>query len=568
MYWTKPGLIWISPNFSYTHGNIRTASASTLFLSNPKESNLGEAIDSVSRQIEGQYARRYGLLYLDKTDLYKKEREISTDGDFRADLELLRNVSSRFHLEWKYLDRNSDDKQTQSVVYTSDESNNIFRNSITHAPFREWSVSPYIALGYSSKSWHISLKEKFISEYSRGSNSIILPDDPLRPLESYIVDVVNSYYSRLRSNANQLYVELGHTINFSDISHISFKAGIDMVAGKRQLKYQRDRIDTTFSRKHTLWMPKFDIYMHIKGEKYHMMVLKANIFQELPEMTRLIRTVDTNNPLNIYLGNPELKKSTRFTTTASYRLNNRTKGSSLNAEAFYTYYKNRISESKTYNSTTGVSTYQPVNVSGAYVVRGNVGFTTPFDRNQKLTFSTNTTARYEYLPDYLAVDQESSAVRTVVKNTYITEDLKLSWNIIKGLSASANFGAQWQTARSAMPNFTEINLWNFKAGGTISARLPWGLNLSTDFTYWKRTGYDDSALNKGNFVWNARLERTFLKGTLVAKIDAYDILGQISNVEATINSLGQTETWTNSMSRYVMLSLTYHFSLMPRNMSK
>ena len=51
---------------------------------------------------------------------------------------------------------------------------------------------------------------------------------------------------------------------------------------------------------------------------------------------------------------------------------------------------------------------------------------------------------------------------------------------------------------------------------------------------------------------------------LNAKIDAYDILGQISNVTATVNSLGNTETWTNSMSRYVLLSLAWRFTIMPK----
>lgn len=70
--------------------------------------------------------------------------------------------------------------------------------------------------------------------------------------------------------------------------------------------------------------------------------------------------------------------------------------------------------------------------------------------------------------------------------------------------------------------------------------------------------------NTTDWIWNARVERSWLNGRLTAKVDAYDILNRINNVNVRINSLGRTETWTNSMSRYVLLTLAWRFSIMPK----
>ena len=155
-------------------------------------------------------------------------------------------------------------------------------------------------------------------------------------------------------------------------------------------------------------------------------------------------------------------------------------------------------------------------------------------------------------------------MRSLVHNTLISESLGLKWNIGKGVRTSVAFDAQWRTVSSPLAAFNDLNIWNFKTGAAVTARLPLEFDLSTDFNYYRQSGYEDNSFNKGHFVWNLRLERSFIHGALNAKIDAYDILGQISNVTATVNSLGNTETWTNSMSRYVLLSLAWRFTIMPK----
>ncbi|MBF1452963.1 MAG: hypothetical protein HXN54_03430, partial [Prevotella nigrescens] len=49
-----------------------------------------------------------------------------------------------------------------------------------------------------------------------------------------------------------------------------------------------------------------------------------------------------------------------------------------------------------------------------------------------------------------------------------------------------------------------------------------------------------------------------------AKLQGFDLLQQLSNTRYVINSQGRTESWNNSIPRYVMLSLAWKFNINPK----
>lgn len=563
MYWFNSNLLWLKPNFRYYRGDGHSMATTAQFLDNPVESRLGEAIDSVSNNIDGVYARRYGLLYLDNNSEHRKNREVTTDGRFYSNINAFNPFGFGVIFDWRYTDRHYDADRRQNVTFKTEDIDPVIRNSITSEPFRDWSYAPALRLTYSGDSYSAEISDRVTMGGTDGSREIILPDDPLTPLESYMIDNVNSYFSRERTKSNAIYGLLQSRITLTDMYNLDLTADCEMENGTRRLKYQRDEIDTTFSRSHVLVRPSLTLRLNNDDAVRKVYTIKVNARQTLPQMTRLLRSVDTTDPMSIRLGNPDLKKMTRLMAMASVEINNMTSKSMLRASVDYSHYWNRMADYKMYDPTTGISTYQPVNVSGSYIVNGSVNFSFPFTRAQKLWFSTVTTVSYNYNPDFISIDGSSSAISTVINNTYLTENISLRWDVVSGVKVALNLGAQWRSATSDTQGFNNINIWNLKSGATASARLPLGFELATDFTYHSRRGYDDNALNKNYIVWNARLERSFLKGALNAKIDAYDILGQISNVDAQVNSLGLTETWTNSMSRYVLLTLAWRFSIMP-----
>ncbi len=97
---------------------------------------------------------------------------------------------------------------------------------------------------------------------------------------------------------------------------------------------------------------------------------------------------------------------------------------------------------------------------------------------------------------------------------------------------------------------------------TLSATLPLpgDIQLGTDLTLYTRYGYGDREMNAGSWVWNARLSKTFMHKRLTVMLDAFDILNDVKNVQRSLSAMGRTETWYNSINRYLMLHLVYKFS--------
>lgn len=65
-------------------------------------------------------------------------------------------------------------------------------------------------------------------------------------------------------------------------------------------------------------------------------------------------------------------------------------------------------------------------------------------------------------------------------------------------------------------------------------------------------------------IWNARLTYTPRGGRFVIMADAFDLLHQLSNVNYAVNAQGRTITWSNTLPRYVLLSVQFRFNKQPR----
>ena len=60
------------------------------------------------------------------------------------------------------------------------------------------------------------------------------------------------------------------------------------------------------------------------------------------------------------------------------------------------------------------------------------------------------------------------------------------------------------------------------------------------------------------------MSRTFLGGSLTCFVDGFDLLGNLSNVNRTVNAQGRTETRYNVVPRYAMLHVIYRLNKQPK----
>jgi len=77
---------------------------------------------------------------------------------------------------------------------------------------------------------------------------------------------------------------------------------------------------------------------------------------------------------------------------------------------------------------------------------------------------------------------------------------------------------------------TTVNAADFSYGFTSTYKIP-GVNVfaATDMKMYSRRGYSVSAFNRNDLIWNASLSKSFFKGKLTARLEAFDLLHRLTN---------------------------------------
>lgn len=238
---------------------------------------------------------------------------------------------------------------------------------------------------------------------------------------------------------------------------------------------------------------------------------------------------------------------------------------------------NSLGQSYTFDAETGVRTYRMQNINGSYNLAGKYYFFTTFGPLSRFHFANNTSAGYSRSVDFSGIRiinrgdansttpivSEVSPPKRSVYTTTLTEDVKLDW-IFGKQRVSLHADARYNRYTSTDVFFAQLNTWTFTAGASAILNLPKGWGISTDFNMYMRRGYSDSRLNSTDLVWNARVTKSILKGSLMFILDGYDLLHQLSNITYRINAQARTETVANVIPNYFLLHIRYNFNKQPK----
>lgn len=563
--------IYIQPSFKYQTGRFTTFATEAEFAVNPHETSQGEAIDSVRGSVDGRYANDNLLIYRENLNGMTTRRAIGTDGNLNISIgnAYLYGRMLNVYFDWDYNSLRYRDNVSRMIDYRLNHTDDIHRNLLTSAPGYNLKLSPSVRaikkFDYEKGQTELTLLYRMGHGKEQGEQAVYALSDPDMPLDQAMMDATNSFYSLLTTTDNGLNADVKMTHRISNDWMLNLQVGQQLKYLHRNLHYDRAAIDTVIVRNTVMYTPQ--IWLTLTHEsritrKYELFFKAENT---PVNMTRLFNTTDNTDPLNIFLGNPALRGSTTYTGMLRYEQRQSLAERVLSAQLNYYNYSNRVGQLKIYNPTNGVSTFMPVNVKGSYRLYGTVDFTTPFpSRSKRFWFTSSTKCDYVHNPDLVSESTPDAAIKETIRNLSLSQDLRLQWKVAQGYTIGLNFSATWRNVSSYRQDFSTISAVDLRSGLTANLRLPGDVILATDISVTDRMGYEDNALNNTDWIWNARVERSWLNGRLTAKVDAYDILNRINNVNVRINSLGRTETWTNSMSRYVLLTLAWRFSIMPQ----
>lgn len=401
-------------------------------------------------------------------------------------------------------------------------------------------------------------------EFANGANgSMMVPPSAISP-EQLAVDLNNTYASNLTQNKISPLVSFAYLYVPSVSSSKSFNADLTLRGDimHEHLDYDKAQVDTLLTRTVSKFTPTVKFKYKDNGQKIRTEVeTNYNFTQSVPSIYNQLGTTNDSDPTNVYVNNPGLEKPSTHSVNARYARFHNQRHNNVVLYASYAHTDNAIAQARLYNRATGVSTWMPKNINGNWNTYESVQYSMPFGKKESFQFQTVTIASYVHSVDYAT--ESETLERSVVNNLTLNEQLSLSYRVGKH-SFGIRGSISWLNSRSARVDFDNISAFDITAGANASLNLPQNWQIATDINLYSRRGYNDNTLNTTNWVWNTSVAKTILKGNLTFRLNAVDILKQISNVQHTVNAQGRTETWVNSQPRYVMLHVVYRFNVMPK----
>ncbi|MBQ4038352.1 MAG: outer membrane beta-barrel protein, partial [Bacteroidaceae bacterium] len=224
---------------------------------------------------------------------------------------------------------------------------------------------------------------------------------------------------------------------------------------------------------------------------------------------------------------------------------------------------NAVAMGYIYDTQTGVRTYRPENVDGNWSTMGKYIFNHSFGEAKKMHLEIPLTATYNQNVDLMGVDgvAGSNLSRVYGQSLSVAPCFKADWG---KQHFEITCRPTWERLTGERADFVDFDALTMRTTLSATLKLPWKIDLNTDFSLYTRSGYADARLNSADWVWNGRLTRPFFKGSLLVMLDGFDILGQLSNVTRTINAQGRTETFTSVMPSYALMHVVYRFNKEPK----
>lgn len=333
--------------------------------------------------------------------------------------------------------------------------------------------------------------------------------------------------------------------------------------------WQRERISYTQerhydkSRSAALFSPQLNLgYSRTDSLGMRSLNFSYSMSPSQPQLLTLLGVRSDDDPLYVSLGNPDLRQSRNHSLSLNFNTMSNGKGNtSWNVGARASILQDAFGTRVTYDRASGKTTSQQVNVNGNWTLGGSVGYNRGLDADHNLDLSASVNSDYSRSVDLNQAlggnGGDKDKVYTVNTSGSMTLSYHKGGNFAAALSATVNNN----NTSGSRSDFVATNATTYFVTARVMVKLPMGWEVTTNVNEMKRSGFNDDTMNDNSLVWNARLSKSFLKGSLTVNLDAFDILGQVSQTQVVIDSQGRTETWTNTLPRYVLLHCGYKFNL-------
>lgn len=407
----------------------------------------------------------------------------------------------------------------------------------------------------------------YLDSYSGKSGSGYTDDWELLEQLRRVLDPRNSYVYGMHT----LDHKFGLSLNYQKESFLQNgqQAGSFQLAITPEVRYHHGKMIfngfNSQTARYDKWLPSANLI--VRWWKTNISKIEFNYTFDMkePEMMDLLDISFNSDPLNPTTGNPNLKAAANHSFILDYNTANYgIKKLFFAAQAAYYLNQNMVQYGTSYDIATGVRTTHPVNVNGNR--RGNFMLS--------LIYTPDTPKRWRimnyawFMPSrlvtLLSTDENPDFKQSVSYSNRWQDRLEIEYS--RGsITAAARFEYINTRNVSKTQDFSDYTMQQLSAGARALVRLPANFEISTNLNVERRLGYSEPSMNGTQVIWNARISKSILRGSLQFALDGYDMLRQVKRISFTNKPAFRLEECYNSVPSYFMLSIRYFFSKKPRD---
>ncbi|GAA4498153.1 outer membrane beta-barrel protein [Hymenobacter ginsengisoli] len=318
---------------------------------------------------------------------------------------------------------------------------------------------------------------------------------------------------------------------------------------------------------HTFWNILPQAMLMFRPDRQHNLRVFYRTSTNAPSINQLQAVVNNSNPLQLTIGNPDLKQEYAHNLVARYSGSNPEKKGNFFALLSGSFTQNPISNSTIVASRAtvvqpegtnlrvllpvGGQLTQSTNLSNQYSLRTLGNYGSPLF-GSKINVNASLGGSFSQNPGL--VNGGLNYARTPAA----TLGLTLSSNISQNLDFTLSSNSTQSYVRNTLN--TQLNTSYFNQ--LTRLRLSWivgpGISFQTDVTHTLYRGLS-SAYNQDYVLWNASLGKKLFPGQRgEIKLYAFDLLAQNRAIQRNVNVAYVEDVQTTVLQRYFMLMFTYN----------
>lgn len=280
--------------------------------------------------------------------------------------------------------------------------------------------------------------------------------------------------------------------------------------------------------------------------------IRYNARSSEPSISQLQPVADVSDPMNIKIGNPDLKPTFTQRLFGNFSDFDMESQRSLFGMINGSYTINNVVSMTKTDPSTGARTTTYTNTSGDFNLNLMGMFSQPF-RNRNWRVFGNLNAGYNSYASYINEEYNRSGQYSIAPRAGITYSTEL-------VQISANPTYSWQLATNSLANQKNRSNSSYGFDADFTLTLPFGLEFGTSLSYSKTDGLS-AGYDSQTWLWNANILYT-IPGTYGLNIfaEAHDLLSDTKNISRMVSTAAIVDSRYNNLSRYFMFGISWQFN--------